>query len=103
MLRLLIYESILVLMFNIPFGYWRIHISKYRLQWILAVHIPVLFIIALRLLTSIGFSWYSYIFMVAAFFLGQKLGGYIHNYMAKNCNTITSCLFMDLIRCAKKH
>lgn len=103
MIRLLIYESILVLLFNVPFGYWRIHVKKFALQWVLAIHIPVLFIIALRLWTNIGFSWYSYIFMVSAFFIGQKLGGYIHNYMSKICDKISSCIFMDMIRCFRIH
>ncbi len=103
MLRLLIYESLIVLLLNFPFGYWRIHVKKFSLQWILAIHIPVIFIIGLRLFTNIGFSWYSYLFMISAFFLGQKLGGYIHNYMTRICAKITSCLFMDLIRCSKNH
>jgi hypothetical protein len=103
MLRLLIYESLVVLLLNLPFGYWRIHVKKFSIQWIFAIHIPVIFIIGLRLFTNIGFSWYSYVFMVMAFFTGQKLGGYIHNYMSGICDKITSCMIMDMIRCSKNH
>lgn len=103
MLLLLIVESILVFLFNLPFGYWRINVQKFSSQWILAIHIPVLFVIALRLYTDIGFSWYSYFFMILAFFLGQKLGGFINLKMGKICERVTSCLVMDLYRCKRNN
>ncbi|RLD42128.1 MAG: hypothetical protein DRI89_08100 [Bacteroidetes bacterium] len=95
----LLWESLLVLIVNIPFGYWRINVRKFSLQWVLAVHIPVPFIIALRLFTSIGFAWYTYVFMVGAFFIGQRIGGKLRPFMERKCKQDTSCLFMDLMRC----
>ena len=102
MTSLLIWESLLVFFFNIPFGYWRINVKKFSLQWVLAVHIPVPFIIALRIFTSIGFAWYTYVFLVSAFFLGQRLGASIHHYTEKTCAKTSSCLIMDLYRCNTK-
>ena len=73
MIKLLEITS-LVFVLNIPFGYWRANVRKFSTQWFLAIHIPVPFIIALRLLSGIGFAWYTYLFLVGAFFLGQQLG-----------------------------
>jgi len=101
MILALLYDTILVFLFNLPFGYWRINVKKFSFQWVLAVHIPVPFIIALRIYTSVGFAWYTYIFMVAAFFLGQKVGALIHSSMERICQKTTSCLFIDIMRCAR--
>jgi len=98
MILALLYDTLLVFLFNLPFGYWRINVKKFSFQWVLAVHIPVPFIIALRIYTSVGFAWYTYIFIVAAFFLGQKVGALIHNSMEGICKKTTSCLFIDIIR-----
>ncbi len=99
----LIYVTLFVLLFNIPFGYWRDNVKIFSWQWVLAVHIPVPFIIALRLFTSIGFTWYTYIFLVGAFFLGQKLGGSLHRYFKRTCKQSSSCFFMDIYRCTMHH
>lgn len=95
----LIIVTLIVFLLNIPFGYWRDNVKKFSLQWVLAVHIPVPFIIALRLLTTIGFAWYTYVFLVGAFFLGQKIGGTIHRRISGSCEQSSSCLVMDLYRC----
>ncbi len=89
--------SIIVLVLNIPFGYWRSNVKIFSLQWYLSIHIPVPFIVALRIFFEIGFSWYTYLFLVAAFFLGQKLGSIIYNYFKKS-DIVSSCLFMDLYK-----
>ena len=91
----------LVFVLNIPFGYWRANVRRFSLQWILAIHIPVPIIIALRLFSGIGFAWYTYIFLVGAFFLGQKSGAVIMKWIHKRCHQESSCLFMDLYRCGK--
>ena len=88
-------------MLNIPFGYWRANVKKFSWQWILAVHIPVPIIIALRILGSVGFAWYTYIFVVAAFFLGQQYGAFLLKTKMHKCDKTTSCLLMDLLRCHK--
>ena len=67
-----------VALINIPFGYWRAAVRKFSLQWFLSVHIPVPFIILLRIISHIGFAFYTYLFLVGAFFTGQRLGAYIN-------------------------
>lgn len=93
--------SLVVLLLNIPFGYWRRNVSRFSLQWFLAIHIPVPVIIALRLTTHIGFAWYTYLFMVAGFFLGQQLGSLLLIPVHRHCHQASSCLFMDLLRCER--
>lgn len=90
--------SIVVIVLNIPFGYWRGNVKKFSLQWILAVHIPVVIVVTLRILVSIGFAWYTFVFLVTAFFLGQSIGSIIHKYSMNSSNETTSCLFMDMFR-----
>jgi hypothetical protein len=97
----LILITILVFLLNIPFGYWRANVKRFSTQWFLAIHIPVPFIVALRILSGVGFAWETYLFMVAGYFLGQQFGSMlmkrIHNY----CQQESSCMFMDLIRCIR--
>ncbi|HBL77831.1 MAG TPA: hypothetical protein DD458_21595 [Prolixibacteraceae bacterium] len=93
--------TLTVFLLNIPFGYWRANVRKFSMQWILAIHIPVLVIIALRMYTDLGFAWHTYVFMVAAFFLGQKAGSFISEWMRSRYGLVGSFLFCDLI-CLKK-
>lgn len=94
--------SLLVLVLNIPFGYWRGNVSKYSLQWFLAIHIPVPVIITLRLTTHLGFAWYTYLFMVGGFFFGQQLGSLLLKPVHQHCHQESSCLVMDLVRCERE-
>ena len=91
--------SALVFMIVIPFGYWRSNVKKFSLQWFLAIHVPVVLIIAIRILSGIGFAWYTYVFLVAAFFLGQKAGEFLIKKINRSCQCVSSCLVMDLYRC----
>lgn len=93
--------TILVFILNIPFGYWRANVRWFSTQWFLAIHIPVPFIIALRLLSGIGFSWYTYLFLVGGFFLGQKFGSMLIKWVHARCHQESSCLVMDLFRCVR--
>jgi hypothetical protein len=97
----LIIISILVFALNIPFGYWRANVPAFSRQWFLAIHMPVPFIIAMRIFGGIGFSWYTYVFLVAGFFLGQRFGGLLLKWIHKRCQHAGSCLVMDLYRCAR--
>jgi hypothetical protein len=92
------WESLLVFILNIPFGYWRINVRKFSLHWVLAIHIPVIIVIALRFLTPIGFAWYTYFFMIGSFFMGQKTGSFINGNYKKHGKETTSCLVMDVWR-----
>jgi hypothetical protein len=90
---------IFVLLLNLPFGYWRANVKKYGLQWAMAIHIPVPFIIAARIFSDIGFELYTYPILVGAFFSGQLLGKFLYT-RRKNLgqSPLTSCLVMDLVR-----
>jgi len=90
-----------VFLLNIPFGYWRAHVRKFSTQWFLAIHIPVPFIVALRLLSGIGFGWYTYLFLVGGFFLGQQTGALVLKWVHRHCHQESSCLVMDLYRCTR--
>jgi hypothetical protein len=67
--------ALIVLLMNIPFGIWRSRTRKFSWQWILAIHLPVPMIIALRIFSGLGFQFYTFPIMIAAFFIGQFSGG----------------------------
>jgi hypothetical protein len=90
--------AVIIFIFNIPFGYWRANVRKFSMQWALAVHIPVPFVIAIRLLSGIGFAFITYPVIVGAFFLGQFTGSKIYHLMKKNSKiNLTSFILADLI------
>ncbi len=91
--------GLLVFLFNVPFGYWRSNVKRFSLQWILAIHLPVPFVVALRFLSGIGFAFVTYPIMVAAFFLGQYTGAKLQLLWKKKLPAaVSSCLPCDLIR-----
>jgi hypothetical protein len=77
-----------VLTLNLPFGYWRSNVKRFSKQWFLAVHIPVPFVIALRILSGLGWRLITFPVMVGAFFTGQLLGGVIQHFYNKNKNSL---------------
>ncbi len=91
--------TLFTLIINIPFGYWRANVRKFSLQFLLAIHIPVILIIAFRILSSSGFDLTTFFFTVPAFFLGQFAGSKIYSFRKlKETVPLSSCLIMDLIR-----
>jgi hypothetical protein len=95
----LIIASILILLFNLPFGYWRENVKKLSLQWFLSIHIPIPFIILARIFTNLGFQWYTYFFTITAFVAGQYSGKLIYkNLKEKNSDMVSSIIFVDLFR-----
>lgn len=64
-----------VFLLNLPFGYWRARVPTRSRQWFLAIHLPVPFVIALRVLSGLGWQLASFPVLVGAFFLGQFVGG----------------------------
>jgi hypothetical protein len=91
--------AVSVFIFNLPFGYWRANVKKFSIQWILAIHLPVPFVIALRLLSGIGFQFITYPILVGAFFGGQFAGKYFFNYRKnKLILPLTSCMICDILR-----
>lgn len=64
----------LIFLINLPFGYWRAHTRRFSWQWYLAIHLPIPFVILLRVYYEFGWGWKTYLFFVVAFFLGQLTG-----------------------------
>jgi len=84
---------------NIPFGYWRANVTRFSLQFLLAIHLPVLLIILFRILSGNGFELMTFFFTIPAFFLGQFAGSKIYSLRKlRKAVPLTSCLVMDLVR-----
>lgn len=66
---------LLVLVLNLPFGFWRAGTRRFTLPWFLAIHVPVPLSIGLRLAAGIGWRLGTLPLFVGAFFAGQFLGG----------------------------
>ncbi|HEX7176619.1 MAG TPA: hypothetical protein VF240_15245 [Pyrinomonadaceae bacterium] len=71
----LLFVAVLVFVINLPFGYWRSRVPARSRQWFLAIHLPVPAVIALRVLSGLGWQLASFPVLVGAFFLGQYVGG----------------------------
>ena len=67
--------AIAVLLLNLPFGFWRARTRKFSRAWFLAVHAPIPGVIALRILSGLGWRFMTFPVLIGAFFAGQLLGG----------------------------
>ncbi|ASJ03258.1 hypothetical protein A3L09_08325 [Thermococcus profundus] len=74
---------IITFLVNIPFGFWRAHAKRTgnKLEWALAVHLPVPLVVLVRYLA--GLSWNRegapfILIFVLAYFLGQRAGGKLY-------------------------
>jgi len=79
--------AIIVFFLAFPFGFWRAK-SKFKSRdWMLAIHIPVIFIILLRIYNKvhfhISFSWWSVLYNLIAFMSAQYLAGLIYKKVKK--------------------
>ncbi len=96
--------SIALLVVNLPFGYWRAHVGRYSLQWFLAIHLPVLLAVFLRLATGLGWDLVTFPVLIAAYFVGQLLGGRIHGRWKRGGRTpLSACLVCDLWKRLRPH
>jgi hypothetical protein len=98
MILKLLAVTLAVFILNVPFGYWRSNVKKFSLQWFVAIHSPVPFIVLLRVWSGIGFAWYTYVFLVGAFFLGQRYGAGVYKRNMLRLDELTSCFFADIKR-----
>jgi hypothetical protein len=73
----LVVISAVVLLLNLPFGFWRAGARRFSLRWFLAVHVPVPLVIGLRLVSGIGWQLATFPVVIGAFFGGQFLGGWL--------------------------
>lgn len=88
---------VLVILLNIPFGYWRINVKKFSWQWFLSVHFPIPFIVVMRLGLHLGWGLITYPLLIGAYFFGQQLGAKL-NQKWSNHMYVTNWLFYDLAR-----
>jgi hypothetical protein len=65
---------LLVVLVNLPFGWWRAGLRKLSPAWFVAVHAPVPVVVGLRWAFDLGFRWATLPLFVGAYFLGQ-IGG----------------------------
>ncbi len=87
-----------VFVLNIPFGYWRANVVKFSRPWFLSVHVPVPFVIALRIFSGLGWHWITFPVMISAFFAGQFAGGGLHRLLdGRDGVPVSSCLVLDLL------
>jgi hypothetical protein len=67
---------------NLPFGAYRVTVRRLSLQWLLAIHLPIPFIVIMRL--SFGLGWWFVPFMVGSAVTGQLLGSWLlHQWRAR--------------------
>jgi hypothetical protein len=76
--------SVIIFIFNIPFGYWRAATKRFSFKWYLAVHLPVPAVILLRVYGDVGWSWQSYAILIIAYFLGQSTGNLLRIAVDRN-------------------
>jgi hypothetical protein len=60
---------------NLPFGYWRAGLEKLSPAWFVAVHAPIPGVWLIRELTGLEWRLATLPLFLAAYFLGQWLGG----------------------------
>ncbi len=68
---------LIIFTINIPFGYWREGVKKFSRDWFLAVHLPVPFIVAIRLFMGVKLTVPLFMLFVACYFSGQYTGSVI--------------------------
>jgi F0F1-type ATP synthase membrane subunit a len=74
--------ALVVLIINMPFGYWREGVSKFSGKWFLAVHAAVPIIILIRYVAGIEWRLAALPLTVFAYFFGQYLGARIRRRQA---------------------
>jgi hypothetical protein len=71
--------ALAVFLINLPFGYWRAQAARFSRQWMLAIHLPVPAVIALRIFSGLGWQLISFPVLIGTFFLGQWSGGKLYH------------------------
>lgn len=86
-----------ILLLNIPFGYWRANVKKFSVQWFLAIHLPVPYVAYLRQHTEFAGTGLTLLCFLVAYFTGQYLGSGLSKEL-RRYGKVSSSLFHDLIR-----
>ena len=76
----------IVFLLNLPFGIWRAKARLFSWPWILAIHLPVPVIIALRIYGGLGWRFVTFPVLIVAFFLGQYAGGKLSRLLSHSAS-----------------
>jgi hypothetical protein len=91
--------ALIVFTLTLPFGYWKASVKRFSLQWFLAIHLPVPFVVALRLISGVGWQFYTYLILVGAFFIGHLLGVKLYGWWKRQAQApVTACLVWNLVK-----
>jgi hypothetical protein len=72
--------AVLILIVNLPFGFWRGGLRKFTLPWLVAVHAAVPIAVLLRMLLGVGWRLSTLPILIAAYFTGQLLGSTVRGW-----------------------
>jgi hypothetical protein len=72
-----------IFLINFICGYWRVQTKKYSILWLMAVHVPIPFVILLRIFCGIGWELMTFPIFIGTYFAGQFLGGKLCGYLRK--------------------
>lgn len=105
----LLIVALLVVILNVPFGFWRAGLRKFSFSWFLAVHAPVPAVVGLRFLFGLALSLATFPVLVTAYFMGQFLGAQLRKGLREKnmtflrllygvffCATLSTCTTMDI-------
>ncbi len=73
--------ALIVFLMNLPCGFFRAKAEKLSKAWFFWVHAPIPFVIALRVLSGLGFKLYTFPIVISAYFLGQFTGGLLYKML----------------------
>lgn len=68
--------TLITLTLNLPFGYLRSTAKKFSVKWFLYIHIPIPFVILMRM--WLGFGYTAIPVLLVGAMAGQLLGGYLN-------------------------
>jgi len=88
----------IVIILNLPFGYWRANVKQFSRPWFLSVHAPVPLVIAVRIFSGMGWHLITFPIMIGAFFFGQFAGSGLYRLRSgRPGSPVSSCLVWDLV------
>ncbi|KUO49569.1 MAG: hypothetical protein APF76_03415 [Desulfitibacter sp. BRH_c19] len=95
---MLVTVTAVVLVINIPFGFWRARVKKLSLPWLLSIHFPIIIAFMLRAIADLGWGLSTFPPFMAAFLLGQFFGGklYLTSQNYKKMNSVKTICFILL-------
>jgi hypothetical protein len=76
---------VLAFIISIPCGYIRQNYSKYSFMWFLLIHLPIPFIVLLRI--KAGLSWHFIPLTLGGSVAGQIVGGVVSRRRKQNVKT----------------